>query len=165
MPYTAQEVAAAILYLHGGEMQYERLTRQILETKLSGLGKRGGITPERTMNTELNKRYGDDDIFTSRHKGWYELKEPEKIKNYPSIICAVEEVRERRLLARIQSIQQMLGNIPKDKAPRYNLYAHNKYNDQLEKTVHEIFAAIKEGMGERLTYEDKKAFKHRHTKN
>lgn len=165
MRFTAQEVAAAILCLHGDRMQYERLTKQVLATKLSGLGSRYGHTPERTMNTELNKRYRKTRIFDGKYVARYGLENPEQIREFPHIAQAIEQVRKQRLSNRIQTIRNLLDGIAEDNCSRYDVAACEKYNDELEKILHEILITIKEGMGERPTPDDKKAFKYRHTRH
>ncbi len=164
MSYTAQEVAAAILYLHGERMDYIPLTRLVLETKLSGLGTRGGVTPERTLNRELNQRYQGKKIFHSRYYGKYELEEPDQVKNFPKIARAIEKVRELRLRAMVDKIQRHLEKLPEQPPSIYNINAFEQYNDLLEKGIHTIYLDITGISRKRPLPPEEREYKHRYSK-
>lgn len=81
MSYPAWAVAAAIMGIEGGEWHYEILTHRIMESKLSGLGSRGGKTPWKTLRVDIADKHSD--AFELRGYGYYKLhKENEIIRNH-----------------------------------------------------------------------------------
>jgi hypothetical protein len=67
-------VAAALLLLEGGAWHYRALTRRVVESGLSNLGRRGGGTPANTLRTDISTRHGD--IFDrSWCRAYYEIRD------------------------------------------------------------------------------------------
>lgn len=118
MTFTALEIAAAILYLDGGEMHYNKIAKEVLKAGLSGLGKLGGDDPDqigKTVNRDLKKPYkGELIIDSGSEAGRYWLSDPEEMREYKEIWIAVQVIRRQRLESRIEKhIKKLTSRVDK----------------------------------------------------
>lgn len=75
-------VAAAFLLMEGGKMHYQQLTRLVIGTGLTTLGRRGK-TPSQTMKTKLIEM---SDVFEGGGgNGYYWLKDAEATSEAPAV--------------------------------------------------------------------------------
>lgn len=163
MPYTGQEVAAAILFLSDCEMHYKLLADEVVETRLSGLQSKGGEYPEEVLLSELTIYYGKKKLFTGGD-GHYSLHDPEAAAKIPRIAEAIERVRMLRLKSRIKRLRELLDEIPEVTGNRWEEDVRKFKNDEVEEGIHTIYLILKKGMGNELSRQEQIDFKYKHTR-
>jgi hypothetical protein len=121
--FSAQEIAAAIIYLNGNEpMDYIDLTELVKDTRLTRLGDEGG-TPERTLNVDLNRPYkgGGNNCYLFQNLGdsCYNLRDKNIISQVRRLKSAVEAVRKLYITKDNKIIQKITTNIEEEILNKY----------------------------------------------
>jgi len=90
----AWTVAAALLIKLGSSLHHSDLTRRVKQTRLSGLGYKGGQTPEATLRAIMGeKSIGGKRVFCRVARGTYTVNCAEQLKEVPEIKAALEALR------------------------------------------------------------------------
>ena len=91
--FDAWSVAAAFLLRDGGPMDYKDLVDRVLNSKLSGLGVKGGATPYASLRgIRHEKRHHGLPVFRIVRRGVYGLWDPESAKTIPEVKAALAAI-------------------------------------------------------------------------
>jgi hypothetical protein len=87
----AWAVAAALLIKSGRPLCYTDLTERVLNTRLSGLGYKGGKTPPKTLRTILGKQtIRGRTVFARVGRGIYTVSDPIGIQSVAPVRDAIQ---------------------------------------------------------------------------
>ena len=78
MPHSTWAVAAAILVIENCSMKPNALKNRVENTRLTGLGSRGGRTTAKTLRTDIDTRHSD--IFQAIGNGYYQVCDAAALK-------------------------------------------------------------------------------------
>ncbi len=90
----AWAVAAALLIKLGSSLHHSDLTGRVMQTGLSGLGYKGGQTPEATLRAIMaEKSIGMEKVFCRVARGTYAVNCAELVKEVPEVKAALEALQ------------------------------------------------------------------------
>jgi hypothetical protein len=102
MAFTAEQIAAAVLYIKGGSMHYDSVTSHVRDVGFSGLG-RHGDTPSQTLKTVLLK----SPLFDGGDgSGFYSLKDQNAVEGKSYLLAVALHFAKKGL--RVSDLESQL---------------------------------------------------------